>query len=116
MGRYVKNADLTVEYLVKRAFRLGAQSIYSDIRPDCSHALVIEWTENSIHSYGMLPRVVTGANVDFSNQLPVLRQSIENSGSFLRLWRGQSDEDRLERQAQAHLESAALHRDDPIVF
>lgn len=26
----------------------------------------------------------------------------------------ESDEDRLERQAQAHLESAALHRDDPI--
>jgi hypothetical protein len=25
-----------------------------------------------------------------------------------------SDEDRLERQAQAHLEAAALHRDDPL--
>jgi hypothetical protein len=26
----------------------------------------------------------------------------------------ESDEDRLERQAQAHLETAALHRDDPL--
>jgi hypothetical protein len=26
----------------------------------------------------------------------------------------ESDEDRLERQAQAHLEAAALHRDDPL--
>ena len=27
---------------------------------------------------------------------------------------GESSEDRLERQAQAHLEAAALHRDDPM--
>lgn len=27
---------------------------------------------------------------------------------------GESDEDRLERQAQAHLEAAAFHRDDPL--
>lgn len=35
-------------------------------------------------------------------------------GSCAECLAGESSEDRLERQAQAHLEAAALHRDDPI--
>lgn len=87
MSKYVKNADLTLEYIVNRAYRLGAQSIYSDIRPGCFHSLVFEWGENHICSYAMQPCTDRGWNMNHADKLPSLRKSVENHGYYLRLQR-----------------------------
>lgn len=112
---YVKNADLTIEYIIHRAFALGALSIYTDIEPGHQRAIVMEWPDGTMTypmaEYGKDYYHHQGSFAD----LPALRRSVEDQGRWLKLVaRAESSEDRLERQAAEHLEAAARHRDNPM--
>ena len=80
-GSYVRNADLTLEYIVKRAFRLGALSAYSDIQPGHDRVLVIEWPCDGKITYG----VELYESGKWAHSLRSLRRGIENQGIWEKL-------------------------------
>lgn len=81
---YIKNADLTVEAIVARAFALGATQIYSDIRPGYHRCIVMEWPGAGLESYPMEPYTVNGWQMSFANSLPSMRKFVEMSGAALK--------------------------------
>lgn len=84
MARYIKNADLTVEYIVKRAFALGANRVYTDLIPGNHKSIVIDWPTGTI-CYAMEEYKVNGWQMSFSNNLPSLRRAVEQQGYIEKL-------------------------------
>lgn len=87
MSRYVRNEDLTLEYIIMRAFQVGAIQVYSDIRPGYHRQIVTVWKNGEVTSFPMQPYRYSPYNppIDFSNNLVSFRRTIENQGFYLRI-------------------------------
>ena len=85
MSKYVRNADLTVEYIVLRAFQLGAIQVYSDTRQEYHKQIVTIWPNHEIIAFPMEDYFLeNGWNMNFANNLPSFRRSIENHGYYMK--------------------------------
>lgn len=82
---YIKNADLTVEHIVKRAFTLGAGSVYTDLTPGNHKSIVIDWPLTVPLCYAMEEYKLNGWQMGFCNNLPSLRRSVEQQGYLQKL-------------------------------
>lgn len=84
---YIKNADLTVEAIVARAFALGATEIYSDIRPGWRRRISIEWPFPQGREYlcfTMESSPLDVCDLNFANNLPSMRKYVEMWGATLK--------------------------------
>lgn len=78
--RRMKNTDLTVEYIVARAFALGALSIYSVIEPGYRRRVEMVWpcpiggTMTSIYSMEQLPTDLW--QVSWAKNLPAMHRNM----------------------------------------
>lgn len=85
MARYIKNADLTVEHIIRRAFALGANRVYTNLLPGNHKSIVIDWPVTGPICYAMEEYKVNGWQMSFSNNLPSLRRAVEQQGYIEKL-------------------------------
>lgn len=81
---YIPNEQLTEEYIIARAFKLGATSIYTDLRPKFARAVVMEWPGIGLHSYPMERYGIGRWAQGFAGNLKSMRRFVENTGMELR--------------------------------
>ena len=84
MSRYVRNGDLTVEYIIALMFKVGANSVYTDIREGYHKAIVVEWKNGEVHSFCMEDSFVNGTNMNFNTNLVSMRRCVLNQKEWMK--------------------------------
>ena len=82
---YVKKADLTIDYLIARAFQLGAVSVAQDIRPGHHKQIITTWENGEVIGFPMEDYELNGWQMSFADNLQSMRRILENQRAYMNM-------------------------------